>query len=77
MQSTRYFCHILMKLISLDRFPKMFSNTKFYESPSNGGRVVPSIRTDGRTDLTKLTVAFRNFANAPPKTQFLPRSKHA
>jgi len=24
-----------------------------------------SIRTDGRTDMTKLIVAFRNFANAP------------
>jgi hypothetical protein len=24
-----------------------------------------SMRTDGRTDMTKLTVAFRNFANAP------------
>ena len=23
------------------------------------------MRTDGRTDVTKLTVAFRNFANAP------------
>jgi len=23
------------------------------------------IRTDGRTDTAKLTVAFRNFANAP------------
>jgi hypothetical protein len=25
------------------------------------------MRTDGRTDMTKLTVAFRNFANAPKK----------
>ena len=24
-------------------------------------------RTDGRTDMTKLIVAFRNFANAPKK----------
>jgi len=28
-------------------------------------RVVPSGRTDRWTDMTKLTVAFRNFANAP------------
>ena len=27
----------------------------------------PEGRTDSRTDLTKLTVAFRNFANAPNK----------
>ena len=25
------------------------------------------MRTDGRTDMTKLIVAFRNFANAPKK----------
>jgi hypothetical protein len=25
-------------------------------------------RTDGRTDMTKLTVAFRNFANTPKMT---------
>jgi len=30
-----------------------------------GARVVPA---DGRTDMTKLTVAFRNFANARNKT---------
>jgi hypothetical protein len=28
-----------------------------------------SMRTDGRTDMTKLTVAFRNFANAPKNNQ--------
>jgi hypothetical protein len=29
-----------------------------------------SVRTDGRTDKTKLIVAFRNFANAPNITRF-------
>jgi len=28
-------------------------------------RVVPCRRTDEQTDMTKLTAAFRNFANAP------------
>jgi len=28
-------------------------------------------RTEGRTDMTKLTIAFRNFPNAPKKTQRL------
>ena len=28
-----------------------------------------SMWTDGRTDMTKLIVAFRNLANAPPKNQ--------
>jgi len=29
---------------------------------------------DGRTDMTKLTVAFRNFANAPKNVK--PLNKH-
>ena len=28
-------------------------------------------RTEGRTDMTKLAVAFRNFANAPKRSQVL------
>jgi len=39
----------------------MSSDTKFYENPSSGSPVVPY----GRTDMTKLVVAFRIFANAP------------
>jgi len=38
-----------------------YSNIKFYENPSSGSRVVPC----GRTDMTKLIFAFRNFTNAP------------
>jgi len=34
---------------------------KFHEKTSRGSRVVPS----GETDMTKLIVAFRSFANAP------------
>jgi len=42
------------------------SNIKFHENPSSGSPVVPyGQRTDGRTDMTKLIVAFQNFANAP------------
>jgi hypothetical protein len=45
-------------------FPRDFSNKywtiKFNENPSSG-----SGSTDGQTDMTKLIVAFRNFANAP------------
>jgi len=50
-----------------------YSYIKFHESRFSGSRVVPFGRTDGRKDgqrdrgtgMTKLTVAFRNFANAP------------
>jgi len=38
-----------------------YSNIKFHENPYIGSRAVPC----GRTDMTKLAVAFRNFANAP------------
>jgi hypothetical protein len=41
------------------------SNIKFYRNPSSGIRVVPCGRTDRQ--MTKLIVAFRNFANAPDK----------
>ena len=41
-----------------------YSNIKFHENPSGGSRVV-SMRTDGRMGMTKLIVAFRNFATAP------------
>jgi hypothetical protein len=41
-------------------------NIKFRENPSSRSRVVPCGRTDGdgQTDVTKLIVAFRNFASA-------------
>ena len=38
-------------------------NTKFHENPSSGSRVVPCGRTDWH--MTKLVVAFRNFAERP------------
>jgi hypothetical protein len=36
-----------------------YSNIKFHKLPYSGSRVVPC----GRTDMTKLIVALRNFAN--------------
>jgi hypothetical protein len=47
--------------IFLTDFRKIF---KFHENPYSGSRVVPCGRTDGRTGMTKLIIAFRNFANA-------------
>jgi hypothetical protein len=40
------------------------SNIKFNQNPFSGSRVVPC----GQMDMTKLIVAFRNFANAPRKS---------
>ena len=55
-----------MKLESPPQIFEEYSNTKFHENPFNGSRVVPV----GRTDMTKLIFAFRNFANAPIKHYF-------
>jgi hypothetical protein len=49
-----------------------FSYIKFHENPSNGSRVVPC----GRTDMTKLIVAFCNFADAPKKRRVKIRTGH-
>jgi hypothetical protein len=44
---------------------------KFYEKLSSGRRIFPCGQTEEekkrRTDMTKLIVAFHNFANAPNK----------
>ena len=46
-------------------------NIKFYQNPFIGSRVVPG----GQTDMAKLIVAFRNFANAP-KNGKTTQNKH-
>jgi hypothetical protein len=50
-----------MKLEFSQQIFEESSNTKFYQNPSSGSRIVPW----GQTDMTKLIAAFRNFANAP------------
>ena len=58
-----------MKIEFSRQILEKFSNTKFHENPFSGSRVVPCGPTDRRTgvqtDMTKLIVAFRNFANMP------------
>jgi hypothetical protein len=46
------------------------SNIKFHENPSSGSRDVPR----GRTDMTKLIVTFRNFANASKNRKLKSRA---
>jgi hypothetical protein len=61
-----------MKLeFSLQIFGKS-SNIEFHENMSSGSPAVPCRRTDRRTDMTNLIVAFGNFANAPKNQYFCP-----
>jgi hypothetical protein len=64
MKSVRYSCQILMNLEFSRYIVEKYSNIKFHENPCSGSRVVPRGQTDGQTDMSNLTVAFRNFANA-------------
>ena len=65
--SSRYSCHILMKLeFSRQIFEK--KNTQYQISwKCVDWEPTTSMRADGRTDITKQIVAFRNFANVSTK----------
>jgi len=54
-----------MKLEFSRQIFEKYSNVKFHENAFSESRVVPRGRTHGQTDVTKLIVPFRNFANAP------------
>ena len=53
----------MKRVVSMPFFEKD-SNIKFHESRSGGAEL---FHADGRTDLTKLKVAFRYFAKVPKK----------
>jgi len=50
MQTTRYYCHILMKFEFSQQIFEKSSNIKLHENPSFGSRIVPCGQTDGRTN---------------------------
>jgi hypothetical protein len=53
-----------MKIEFSGQIFEKYSNIKLRDNPFNGSRIVPCGRTDGQTDMTKLTVVFRNSTNA-------------
>jgi hypothetical protein len=61
---------------SLQIFEK-YSNIKVHKHSSSGSGIVPCGWTEGRTDLTKLVVAFRNFVNAPKYKEINPLQKNS
>jgi hypothetical protein len=57
-------CHLVMKSeFSRQTFEK-YSNIIFHENPFSGSPAVPYGRTDRRTDMMMLIVAYCNFAKA-------------
>ena len=62
----RYYCQVLMKLNFLDRFSKKFQTDLMKIRPVGA----ELFHADGRTDMTKPTVAFRSFTDAPKHTTF-------
>jgi hypothetical protein len=73
MYRIRYPCRILVKLEFSRQILHKYSDTKFLENPSFGSRVFYANR-DRQTDMTKLILAFRYFANAPntaPSTRLM------
>jgi hypothetical protein len=62
----------LMKREFFKRFFEKYSNGQFHQNPSSGSRVVPCGRTDGRTYMTELIIAFCNFTNHPKNNDYSP-----
>jgi len=52
---------------------EIYLDIKFHENPSSCSRVV----TCGQTDMTKVTVAFSNFANAPKNWRHRENDRNA
>ena len=62
MWSTRYSCQILMKL---EFSRQIFENTQILNFMKYRPVAAELFHADRRTDMMKLTVAFRSFAKAP------------
>jgi len=65
-ESIRYSCQILIKLQFFRQISRKHSNKIFTTiHPVGAESFHANGRTDGQTEMTKLVVAFHNFANSP------------
>ena len=68
MSSILYSCRIVMKFEFSQQIFENVQISNFMKIRPLGTQLFHTNRwTDGRTDMTKLTVAFRNSANAPKR----------
>ena len=71
-------CKVTAAFVRFDFFGNIFEkSSNFMKNPSSGSREDGEMngrRTDGQTDMTKLMVTFRNFANAPKNVSALKGS---
>ena len=65
MCSASFSWQVLMKFEFYRQIFEEYWDTKFYENPSSGSRILPCGQTSGQTNMTNLIIAFRSFANAP------------
>jgi hypothetical protein len=73
MQSTRYYCTILMKLEDSQHILEDYSNMKYDENPFSGRRIVPGGRTNRHDEANSRFL--RYFAKAP-KNMYWICAKH-
>jgi hypothetical protein len=67
MSNTIYSCQISIKLEFNRQIFEKYPNAIYHENPTSESRVIPYGQTEGRTDMTKQIVVFRNFSKAPKK----------
>jgi hypothetical protein len=71
---TRYSCHTFENLVFLVIFSEITQVSNLIKIRSVGAELFHTYRkTDGRTDMTKQIIAFRNFSKAPTNR---PISRH-
>lgn len=74
MQNTLYSCQMSMKFNFLDRCSNKVQIINFMKTLLMGAELFyTNVRTDGRTNTTKLIAVFRSFSKAPKNNKQWPK----